>query len=171
MSDTENLFLAGKILSPHGIKGMVKIRSFCESADSFIDLNPFYICHQSGSTGHWLNLKLVSEKQNILTCGVEGVQDRTSAELLAGSNIYADKSKLPASTENEFYTHDLINLACYLEDNQLFGVITGLYNFGASDIVELRLESTGELKMYALTEDTFPVIQKNRLTIRPPEEV
>jgi 16S rRNA processing protein RimM len=75
---------------------------------------------------------------------VVGVADRNAAEALKGIELYVDRARLPAAAEGEYYHADLIGLTAVDADARTIGSIVAVQNFGAGDLLEIRL--TGSSK-------------------------
>lgn len=149
------LVCVGQIINVHGIKGMVKIKPYLTNPmdiDSFgplTDKNEKKVFH----------LKAQSQKQGIVLARVDGVNDRTSAELIKGTMLYVSRDKLPQEDDAEFYYIDLVGLTV-LENNQKFGVVESVENFGAGDIINVRLNN-GKVFPFDFSDSTFPVVNVN----------
>lgn len=86
---------------------------------------------------------------------IDGVIDRTSAESLRGKFLYIKKSELPEVNQNEFYVCDLIGKQIKIRENDsICGVISGSFNFGAGDLLEISADNLKFLVPF--TEENFP---------------
>ncbi len=145
----------GAIVGVHGIKGEVKVKSFTEP-DTNVDK---YGVVESKNGNQKFELKVVGHSKELLRVKIKGVNDRTSAEALIGNGFYINREVLPAlEDEDEFYEADLIGLEVR-QDNQVIGTVAGLYNFGAGEIIEIKLKSTGKLEMLPFTKAYVPDIK------------
>ena len=59
--------------------------------------------------------------------------------------------------DDEFYEADLIGLKVCQNDQEI-GTVAGLYNFGAGEIIELKLNATGKLEMLPFTKAYVPEV-------------
>ena len=133
----------------HGVRGAVKLRLYLEDPGLLPALGPLWIGEKGDQT---TRIKLV---QNTGKSGwiatIEGVTDRTRAEKWRGVKLYADRSALPdhaeggAADENDgdtlssYYVADLVGLAVHdAETGAGVGTVTGVDNFGASDLLDIR---------------------------------
>ena len=64
---------------------------------------------------------------------------------------------LPDLKEDEFYHTDLIGLEVKNSNGDTIGEVNAMYNFGAGDIIELKLNE-GSLEMLPFTKDYVPTI-------------
>lgn len=145
----------GAIVGVHGIKGEVKVKSFTEP-DTNVDK---YGAVENKSGNQKFELKVVGHSKELLRVKIKGVNDRTTAETLIGSGFYINRDVLPElDDEDEFYEADLIGLEVR-QNNQVIGTVAGLYNFGAGEIIEIKLKSTGKLEMLPFTKAYVPDIK------------
>ena len=146
------LVCVGQIINVHGIKGAVKIKVHLVNPmdiDTFGDLTD-----QSGKK--IFRIKALSQKQGIVLATVQGVTDRTKAESLKGVRLYVAREKLPQEEMDEFYCIDLIGLKVF-KGEEVFGVVESIDNFGAGDIVNVRLNG-GKVFPFDFSDATFPVV-------------
>ena len=97
-----------------------------------------------------------------------GITDRTTAETFIGTEIFVPDDCFPKLSGNEFYTRDLVGCSV-LSNNQPFGTVTRVDNFGASDILTVQ-KTDGGVEMYSFSDTVFPVvdIENKLLVINPP---
>lgn len=87
------------------------------------------------------------------------MDDRNLAETLVGMEFYVSKSALPEPEEDEYYHADLIGLTVREKiSGKEAGTVAGVYNFGAGDILELKLKESGRLEMIPFTKQYVPVV-------------
>ena len=145
----------GAIVGVHGIKGEVKVKSFTEP-DTNVDK---YGAVENKNGNRTFELKVVGHSKELLRVKIKGIDDRTAAEALIGNGFYINREVLPElENEDEFYEADLIGLEVR-QDNQVIGIVAGLYNFGAGEIIEIKLKTTGKLEMIPFTKAYVPEIK------------
>lgn len=167
---TSDLVLLGKILSPHGLKGQVKVWSYAELPYNLVSYGPL-----TDKTGkHSFELTLKNPESGGMIASIKGINTREGAERLRNTELYIPRSKLPPTKTGEFYQNDLIGMPVFKTDGSTYGRVAGFHNFGAGTIIEIRLgEDSDHTEMFAFTEKTFPTIDMDarRITIDPPEEI
>jgi 16S rRNA processing protein RimM len=101
------------------------------------------------------------------------VADRNAAEALRDVKLYVERDKLPAAEDDEFYHADLVGLVAVTTSGELFGDVVGIHNFGAGDIVELKIAGSGETVMLLFDQKTFPAVDipGGRIVVDPPAEI
>lgn len=161
---TESWVALAAFAQPHGVSGLIKVKSFTEPADDFAR-HP-QLTDEKGTS---YTLQITGHAQGMAIVKVEGVSDRSMAELLRGKKIGVVRSALPTlKSAGQFYTDDLIGMQVRQETGHDFGIVTGVVNYGASDILEIKTPSKTEL--FAFTRATFPRVDVTSrvITIVPP---
>lgn len=149
-----NRICLGAVVGVHGIKGEVKVKSFTEP-DTNIDR---YGAVRDKNDSRSFELKVVGRSKELLRVKIKGINDRTTAETLIGTAFYINRDVLPElKDEDEFYEADLIGLEVR-QNETVVGSVAGLYNFGAGEILEIKLKSNGKLEMIPFTKAYVPEV-------------
>jgi len=159
MTVSKNKILMGVIAAPHGIKGEVRIKSFSDDPLSLSRYQPLY--NETGREVKILKLRLDKTK---LIAQIDRVTDRNEARELQGTQLFVDRQALDDDLEeDEFYQADLLGFRAVVRDEQgqgeEIGRISGFFNFGAGDLVEVRAES-GKSWLIPFSRAAVPVIDK-----------
>jgi len=165
--DTDRLICLGIITSPHGIKGAVKIKTFTEKPENLSSYGELI----NGDESYTIDsISIVSD--NLVIATLNGVNSRNEAKLLQNKKLYATQDRLPElDNENEFYHNDLIDMEVKLENNEPYGYVKSVHNFGSGDILEILVTSTKKNVMLSFTKETFPHInvKKRYVVLSIPE--
>src|SRR5437763_139023 len=98
----------GQFAGAHGVKGLVRIRSFTAEPMHVASYGP--VEDEAGTRRFTLTPK--SMAKGAVIAEVEGVADRDAAQLLSGTRLYVSRDRLPPiEEEGEFYQDDLIGCA------------------------------------------------------------
>lgn len=160
MSDSK-LILLGVISSVHGIKGEVIIKAFTEQADSLETLP----LHDKQGNSYKISVIRAHKPSGGFVCAIDGVTTRSAAEALQKIALYCPRELLPETSEEEFYVEDLKNLKVVDAENNHIGEISGVFNFGAGDIIEVRFTDSKKTEMFSFTKELFPVITKDYVVL------
>src|SRR5690606_15546561 len=104
---------------------------------------------------------------------IAGVENRTAAEALRGTKLYIERDRLPPTEEEEeFYRSDLIGLTAFNPEGVRLGEVIAVHNFGAGDILEVRIETTRTTEMVPFTRAFVPEVDLSagRIVIAMPVE-
>ena len=75
---------------------------------------------------------------NGMAARLSGITTREEAEALKGVRLYADRAKLPALDDDEYYHADLIGLTVLDTGGTVVGRVTAVLNHGAGDLLEIQ---------------------------------
>ena len=139
--------LIGEIVSAHGIKGEVKVKSYSESLDHFKSFgtisvgDELYEIESSKTSGNMVLLKL------------RGIDDRNAAEELIKKSLYISQEQLSDLPEDTYYVRDLIGLKVLnaLDDSEI-GEIKDVLQTGPQDIYVIKLPDSKEAMIPAVKE-------------------
>lgn len=150
----ERKICLGAIVGVHGIKGEVKVKSFTET-----DRNLDHYGLLTDQKGRSWEVKVTGHSKELLRVKLKGIDDRNSAKDLIGCKLYTDRENLPEiKNEDEFYQADLIGLEVRLKDGKTVGKVVGIYNFGAGEIVEIKLADGGREEMIPFNHVYVPEV-------------
>jgi 16S rRNA processing protein RimM len=157
-----------QIGAAHGLRGGVHLRSFTEDPHAFATYGPL----ETEDRSRRLEIESVRPSKDGFTVRFHGLTKREAAEALRNVNLYVDRGALPAAEDGEFYHADLIGLAAVASSGETLGEVIAIHNFGAGDIIELRLKA-GDTTMLAFDEATVPEVDiaGGRIVVEMPAEV
>ena len=133
----------------------MKYLSFTENPDTLLKLKPLH-CGD----------KEITLKKTGPHAIIEGVTDRTQAETYRNRELWVWRSQLPKTKENQYYIEDLIGLEVYTHASELIGTVLSFRNFGAGDIMELKLID-GETEMFGYEQVHKVDIDNARIYLKP----
>lgn len=154
--DKKGKICLGAIVGVHGIRGEVKVKSFTENDR---DLDKYGVVTNKDGTKSF-EIKVVGHSKELLRVKIKGVDDRTTAETLKGTEFYVEREALPElKDKEEFYQADLIGLDVIEKGSQTkVGKICGFYNFGAGEILEIKLNKDKSLQMIPFNHQYVPEV-------------
>ena len=145
----------GKIVAAHGIKGEVKVRGVNQNP---LDLDQ-YGAVENADASKKFTIKVVGLVSTNARVKIAGVNTRNEAEALIGTELYVPRSALPELDEEEFYLSDLIGLdVCLKTPDNKIGKVKAFQNYGAGDIIEIKLDGQKETEMLPFTKAYVPTI-------------
>ena len=78
------------------------------------------------------------EHGSSVVAGVDGIEGRDAAQALRGARVYVSRASFPTPDPDEFYWVDLIGLAVVNRQGESLGVVEGLLETGAHDVLRVR---------------------------------
>lgn len=153
--------LLGVVAAPHGVRGLVRIKSFTEDPMKVAAYGP--LSDETGKKEY--RVEVLSAARGAVLARIDGVADRTAAEGLRGLRLYVPRSALPEAGAKEWYEADLIGLAAVGRDGRDWGKVVAFHDFGAGSVMEV---SGGA--MLPFTDEAVPEIdvEGGKLVIDPP---
>ncbi len=164
---SENRICVGAIAGSFGVKGEVRLKSFCADPEAIADYAPLYSEDGSRSFSPVITQKI----SNGFAARIPGIATREEAEALRGISLFADRDKLPALPDEEFYHADLIGLEVADTGGAVLGKVAAVLNHGAGDLLEvIRPDGAGTV-LVPFTQAIVPTVDLNagRIVIDPPE--
>ncbi len=103
---------------------------------------------------------------------INGIDRREAAEKLRDTLLYIPRVALPKTEKDEYYHADLIGLPARTTDGTTYGVVSGIYDYGAGDVIEIERENNRAI-MFPFNRENVPEIdlQAGLLLIDPPAEI
>ena len=135
MTGSENFVCVASILSPHGIKGLFKVKYFTEQPKDILSYGKVY-----NEKKIVFDITIVSFSKSFLICKSNSISNRSEAEKLNGERLYILREKLPSLEKNEYYNHDLIGMKVYKKNRNYIGIVINVLNYGAGNILEVNIK-------------------------------
>jgi 16S rRNA processing protein RimM len=153
--------LLGVVAAPHGVRGLVRIRSYTEDPMAVAAYGP--LSDETGKRAY--RVEALSAARGAVLARIEGVADRTAAEALRGLRLYVERERLPGTGEREWYEADLIGLSAIGRDGRDWGKVIAFHDFGAGSVMEV----SGGV-MLPFTDEAVPEIdvEGGKVVIDPP---
>lgn len=151
--------VVGKIQKTYGTKGLVKIISYCDKPNSIFNYEPIIL----ENTKERVYLNLNDKKNNITDKKIFIAKISTSKSIeesknLIGEVLLANKKKFNACKKDDFFYSDLEKCNVLDLNNQLIGKISGIFNFGAGDILEITKYEDNSSILINFSKKNFPKI-------------
>ena len=133
MPKPENPVQMAVIGAAHGVRGELRVKTFTGDSLALGDYGPLY-----AKDGRAFEIEDIRPSGEVVVVRFKGIRDRTVAEALTGTELFVDRSMLPAEEEDEFYHADLVGLVVRDETGGDAGKVTAVQNYGGGDILEIN---------------------------------
>lgn len=154
---------ACKIINVRGLKGEVKAECFCDSLDVLCDISTLYFDVDGKNAVNVLSAK---PYKGYAYLTLEGITSVEAANKLRESVLYADRNDIPVD-EGSFFIEDLLGLSVTDADSgKEYGIITDVFNRGASDIYTVEKDGT-EYYLPAVDEFIISIDLEKGVSVRP----
>lgn len=135
------MIVLGRIVAPFGVQGWVKVHPFGDDPLSWRKMPQWWIGadDQAQQPEAWTPCALIGCKVHGkgLIVAFEGHESRNAAEALCGRYIAAPREALPQPAKDEFYWADLVGLRVLNDKNEFLGLVRGLLETGAHDVLDI----------------------------------
>ena len=136
MSGPARRILLGHIAGVHGVRGELVIKSYTDDPAAIASYGP--LADEAGTRRFTMRVVRVTPKGVIAR--IEGVGDRNTAEALKRTSLWVARDRLPPAQDGSFYHADLVGLTAVDPNGRDIGEVLSVQNYGAGDLLELRLE-------------------------------
>jgi 16S rRNA processing protein RimM len=156
-----------QIGAAHGTRGEVKLRSFTADPAAVKDYGPLE--SEDGATR--FTIEALRQAKDHLVARLSGVRDRDAAARLTNLRLYVPRARLPQPEPEEFYHADLIGLRAESRDGAEVATVVAVHDFGAGDLLELRIAGESRTVLLPFNTTTVPVVDiaGRRIVIDPPQ--
>ena len=124
----------GKIVSPHGVKGLFKVLVYSENEDSFFSHKSYFKVKNKK-----IDIIKKFNKGNFIVCESATIQSRDQVNEIINEDIVISATDLKKNynNRNEFFHRDLIGCKVINFNSEDIGNVKAVHNFGAGDLLEL----------------------------------
>jgi len=123
----------GAIAGAFGVRGDVRLKSFCADAEAIADYAP--LTTEDGSQSFTLSITGIIK--NGLSARLDGVTSPEAANKLRGVKLFAPRDRLPEPDEDEYYYADLIGCDVVDAGGTPIGRVHTVNDHGAGDFLEI----------------------------------
>ena len=124
----------GKIVSPHGVKGLFKVLVYSENEDSFFSHKSYFKVKNKK-----IDIIKKFNKGKFIVCESKTIQSREQVAEIINEDIVISATDLKKNNnnKNEFFHMDLIGCKVINFNSEDIGNVKAVHNFGAGDLLEL----------------------------------
>ena len=161
----DTLLEIGKIVKTSGLKGRLKVLSYCESAETLETLENAFIGADSEHVASF-SVGVTGIRRGSFFIDLEGVESVETAGELIGHHVFVPSENLHAG---EYYWKDIIGLDIVTEDGLKLGRVTTILPTGSNDVYVC---SGGEKELFIPAFDDVVKkidIEKGIIVVKLPE--
>lgn len=154
----------GKIVTVHGLGGIVKVQPWCDDAEFLCEFEVLYCGRQYVP----MEIQRASVQKNMVLVKFKGVDTVEQAQALRNSILYMDRNDVELE-EGTFFIQDLIGLSVSDADTGAdYGKIADVLQTGANDVYLLR-DDSGKERLVPVIPDVVTEIEPEQgyVKIRP----
>lgn len=166
-TDETDMITIGTLSGAFGVRGEVRIKSFCADPAAIADYGPFEVT----GLGAVQTLVLTGQAKGGFTARLDGIATKEHADSHKGAEIRVPRSRLPALPDDEYYYTDLIGLEVVDTGGALLGQIKAVQDHGAGDLLEIHRPGATVTALIPFTRAIVPTVDlaAGRVVVDPPE--
>lgn len=162
----ERWVVMGRLGSPFGVQGWLRVQTYSADPETLLDFGRWWVRSvervsmvrevarvdaaprsqqvQATDASGWREVEVLEAQAHGggLIARLEGIDDRDQALRARGTEVGVLRSELPEPDADEFYWDDLIGLDAIDPEGRKLGVVTGLLEAGAHDVLVIDTPAT-----------------------------
>ena len=152
----------GKIINTHGVRGTLKIESYCDSPRVLAKLPRVFFKTPNGNYTE-RKVRSASVGKGLVLATLEGIESLDDAVLYKNKIIYALREDIPLG-KNAYFVADLIGLPVIdAQSGKIYGEVTAVESMPSSDMYTVKTPSGKSV--------LFPAVPAFLREIRPEEGI
>lgn len=157
----------GAIAGSFGVKGQVRLKSFCADPAAIADYAPLFT--ENGDRS--FSVALTGSLKNGFIASLSGITNKEAADALRGVSLYVDRGTLPTLPDDEYYHADLVGLTVLDTGGNELGNVRKVLNHGASDLLEIQGPGLKDTVLLPFTLAIVPTVDlaSGRIIVDPPD--
>jgi len=170
---TEDWLVIGKIVSPQGLKGEVRVLSYSDFPERFENAGKRWIAASEKDEPQEVSMlsgREIAGKKNLFVVRLEGINDCDRAESLRNYVMMIRTSDRPYLEPNEYMIADLVGCNVYHQPTgKLLGEVISIIAAG-NDLLEVRHFESNEIELIPFVEAIAPFVDitQKRIEVTPP---
>lgn len=166
MSSRDDWILVGRLAGSYGVRGEVRLKSFCAQPEAIAAYAPLADRH-----GRAFEVSLGRAIKGGFSARLSGVTTKEAADALKGTDLFAARDRLPSLPDDEFYHTDLIGLDVVDTGGARLGRVKAVHNNGADDLLEVHGPGLKTSVLLPFTRACVPTVDlaAGRLVADPPD--
>lgn len=163
----DNYIECGRIVNTHGVKGMLKVESWCDSPEVLVSFDRLFIkkCET------YCEFSVVNSQihKNLVLVQLDKINSLDEAMLYKGMTVYADRDDFELE-DGDYFIADIIGARVVDADtNRCYGTLKEVFSTAASEIYVVATEN-GDRMIPAVEEFIASVdVEGATVTVRPIE--
>jgi 16S rRNA processing protein RimM len=162
VSSAQPLLEVGWVLKAHGLKGELCVRLHWADSTSLEQVTALQL--SKGQRTQVFEIVATRKIPEAVLVTLQGIADRTSAELWRGARVCVDRALLPDLEPNEYYLADLVGAKVSAPDGEV-GVVVELVVYPSVECLVIETP-TGQRVEQPILEQWFEHVDSRRRTVR-----
>lgn len=147
----------GKIKSPHGTKGEVKITSLTDFPSRFKSGLVLYISPPLLQIEQ-LVVEHANAKAKEIILKFKNIDNREQAETLKGCTLQVPLDEAEALSEGSYWQFQIVGSKVFTTDNVYLGKVTDILQTGANDVYVVKLSGSKKDRLIPAIKEVIKVV-------------
>jgi 16S rRNA processing protein RimM len=159
--------LLGRVMRPHGVRGEISIEVLTAYPERIVPDMQVYLGNdpKDASAAVAYRVESARKHQRYLLLQLEGIPDRSAAEMVRGQYVMVPLEDAVPLDEGEFYLFQVIGIAVYTDEGDFLGEVVDVIETGANDVYVVR-GPRGEVLLPAIDECVLDInIDAGKMTV------
>lgn len=151
----------GQVVNAAGLKGELKVYHYSDYKERFEELEQIYLENTP------YRIAGVRYMKEMVILRLEGIGDRTDAELQKGKDVFIDKAELRVLPEGTFHIFELIGMQVVDEHGSQIGILSDVIKNSAQDLYEVDRGNKEKFLIPAVDEFIIKIdVDSRTVTVR-----
>ncbi len=147
----EKYLECGKIVSTHGVRGTVRLESYCDTPETLAKLRKLYKKTASGEF-ELMKVRASSVQKRMVLCTFESITSLDEAIPMKGVVLYANRGDI-ATGEGDFFVADMLGLPVVdFESGEKYGTLSDVISPAGRDVYVVADVRGGSFMIPAVPE-------------------
>ncbi|MBT10185.1 MAG: 16S rRNA processing protein RimM [Gammaproteobacteria bacterium] len=145
--NSTSLVPIGKFGKTHGLKGEIRLISFCHPAENIQSFKNFFI------DGEKVEISFSTQSSNHILVKINNITSIDEIKKYVNKEVSTPREDFPETDDGSIYWNDLIGSEVKNTDEKILGTVTKIENHGASDL--LFIQGSDEEIIIPIEENFF----------------
>ena len=160
-----DLFAVAKILTPHGVRGEVKLLPLTDFPHRFAQTEYLLLADRTK-----LYLESVRMQKNAILVKFRGLDTPEDWSPLRNKELFVTEDELMPLPAGQYYIHQIVGLEVVDEQEQILGRVTDVLQTGSNDVYVVKTTDGKELLLAAIDSVVKEIdIAAGRMRVVVPE--
>jgi 16S rRNA processing protein RimM len=160
-----DLFAVAKILTPHGVRGEVKLLPLTDFPHRFAQTEFLLLADRTK-----LYLESVRMQKNAILVKFRGLDTPEDWSPLRNKELFVTEDELMPLPAGQYYIHQIVGLEVVDEQEQILGRVTDVLQTGSNDVYVVKTTDGKELLLAAIDSVVKEIdIAAGRMRVIVPE--
>ena len=158
----DDYIVVGKILTTHGIKGWLTIKSYTSPLENIFKYNLQINLDKTFKNIKVTDYRFMSKKTVMKIENINTIEDTSQ---FINHDLVILKNDLPVINENEYYWHQLIGKKVITSDDKTLGIVESLFTSGDNDILVVKTDQKKGKELF------IPFLKDNIIDVKLDENI